>query len=60
MKDQRDHTEHVCNIIFKVMQKVKYLGIDIDNKRNYIKTQRYMTFDGTIVDWTSTGGSHRR
>ena len=42
------------------MQKVKYIGIEIDNKRNYIKTQRYMTFDGTIDDRTSTGGSHRR
>ena len=30
--------EHLCNI--KVVQKMKYLGIEIDNKLNYFKTQR--------------------
>ena len=30
--------EHLCNI--KVVQKMKYLGIYIDNKINYFKTQR--------------------
>ena len=34
----REQPEHICNI--KVVQKMKYLGIEIDNKRNYFKTQR--------------------
>ena len=34
----KDQPEYLGNI--KVMQKVKYLGIKIDNKRNYFKTQR--------------------
>ena len=35
MKDQPDHLGYI-----KVVPKVKYLGIEIDNKRNYFKTQR--------------------
>ena len=34
----KEQPEHLCNI--KVVQKMKYLGIEIDNKRNYFKTQR--------------------
>ena len=34
----RERPEHLCNI--KVVQKMKYLGIEIDNKINYFKTQR--------------------
>ena len=34
----KDQPEHLGNI--KVVQKVIYLGIEIDNKRNYLKTQR--------------------
>ena len=33
----KEQPEHLCNI--KVVQKIKYLGIEIDNKRNYFKTQ---------------------
>ena len=33
----REQPEPLCNII---VQKMKYLGIEIDNKRNYYKTQR--------------------
>ena len=31
-----EQLEHLCNI--KVVQKIKYLGIEINNKRNHIKT----------------------
>ena len=34
----KDQPEYLGNI--KVVQKVKYLGIEIDNKRNYFKTHR--------------------
>ena len=34
----KEQPEHLCNI--KVVQKIKYIGIEIDNKRNYFKTQR--------------------
>ena len=34
----KDQPEYLGNI--KVVPKVKYLGIEIDNKRNYFKTQR--------------------
>ena len=34
----KEQHEHLCNI--KVVQKMKYLGIEIDSKRNYFKTQR--------------------
>ena len=34
----KEQPEHLCNI--KVVQKMKYLGIEIDNKINYFKTQR--------------------
>ena len=34
----REQHEHLCNI--EVVQKMKYLGIEIDNKINYFKTQR--------------------
>ena len=34
----REQPEHLCNI--KVVQKMKYLGIEIDNKSNYFKTQQ--------------------
>ena len=34
----KEQPEHLCNI--KVVQKMKYLGIEIDNKGNYFKTQR--------------------
>ena len=34
----KEQHEHLCNI--KVVQKMKYLGIETDNKRNYFKTQR--------------------
>ena len=34
----KEQPEYLCNI--KVVQKMKYLGIEIDNKRNYFKTQR--------------------
>ena len=33
----KEQPEHLCNI---KVQKMKYLGIEIDNKRNYFKTQR--------------------
>ena len=33
----KEQPEHLCNI--KVVQKMKYLGIEIDNKRNYFNTQ---------------------
>ena len=33
-----EQPENLCNI--KVVQKMKYIGIEIDNKRNYFKTQR--------------------
>ena len=34
----KEQADHLCNI--KVVQKMKYLGIKIDNKINYFKTQR--------------------
>ena len=34
----KEQHEDLCNI--KVVQKMKYLGIEIDNKGNYFKTQR--------------------
>ena len=34
----REQPEHLCNI--KVVQKMKNLGIEIDNKINYVKIQR--------------------
>ena len=34
----KEQHEHLCNI--KVVQKMKYLGIEIDNKINYFKAQR--------------------
>ena len=34
----KEQPEHLCNI--KVVQKMKYLGIEINNKINYFKTQR--------------------
>ena len=34
----KDQPEYLGNL--KVLPKVKYLGIEIDNKRNYFKTQR--------------------
>ena len=34
----REQHEHLCNI--KVLQKMNYLGIEIDNKRKYFETQR--------------------
>ena len=34
----KEQPEHLCNI--KVVQKMKYLGIEIDNKGNYFKTQK--------------------
>ena len=35
-------------INIKVLQKMKYLGIEIDNKINYVKTQRgKITENGT-------------
>ena len=34
----KEQPDHLCNI--KVVQKMKYLGIEIDNKINYFKTQR--------------------
>ena len=37
--------EHLCNS--KVVQKMKYLGIDIDNKTNYFKTQRGKIIENT-------------
>ena len=43
----KDQPEYLGNI--KVVQKVKYLGIEIDNKRNYFKTQRGKTFWKNIV-----------
>ena len=33
-----EQPEHICNI--KVVQEMKYIGIEIDNKINYFKTQR--------------------
>ena len=34
----REQHEHLC--YNKVVQKMKYIGIEIDNKRNYFTTQR--------------------
>ena len=34
----KEQPEHLCNI--KVVQKMKYLGLEIDNKRNYFKNYR--------------------
>ena len=36
--NQREQPENLYNI--KVVQKIKYLGIEIDNKINYFMTQR--------------------
>ena len=35
MKEQPEQIE-----VIKVVDRIKYLGIEIDNKRNYFKTQR--------------------
>ena len=35
MKEQPEQIEGI-----KVVDRIKYLGIEIDNKRNYFKTQR--------------------
>ena len=39
----RQQPEHLSNI--KVVQKMKYLRIEIDNKINYFKTQRGKTIE---------------
>ena len=42
----REQPEHLCNI--KVVQKMKYLGIEIANKINYVKIQRGKLINNNI------------